>query len=175
MASYAGYSQRLIESFVGLFIVAAFVALTILAFKVSGLTSFFREKGYTVTANFDDIGGLKVRAPVKVGGVVIGEVTHIGLDPTTFKAIVTMQIKNKFDDIPRDSSASILTAGLLGDNYIELTPMYSKEVLKEGSEIDYTHPAMILERLIGQFLFKVGGGNRGGSKTAQTAESPSNN
>ncbi len=152
-------SQRAIESMVGLFIIAAFTALVVLAFKVSGLTSFFKEEGYTVTAYFDDIGGLKLRAPVKVGGVIIGEVSRISLDPSSFKAIVKLLIYNRFSDIPSDSSASILTAGLLGDNYIELTPMYSQEVLKNGSIIEYTHPAMILERLIGQFLFRVGGGH----------------
>jgi phospholipid/cholesterol/gamma-HCH transport system substrate-binding protein len=158
-------AERTIESLVGLFLVAAAFALVILAFKVSGLTSFFKEEAYTVTALFDDIGGLKLRAPVKVGGVVIGEVTNISLDPASFKAIVEMHINNRFNDIPSDSSASILTAGLLGDNYIELTPMYSQTVLKNGSVIEYTHPAMILERLIGQFLFKVGGGSEA-SKTA---------
>jgi phospholipid/cholesterol/gamma-HCH transport system substrate-binding protein len=152
-------SQRAIESFVGLFILAAMMALVILAFKVSGLTSFFKQDGYLVSAYFDDIGGLKLRAPVKVGGVVIGEVTEISLDPNTFKAEVKLLINKKFNDIPSDSSASILTAGLLGDNYIELTPMYSQDVLKNGSVIEYTHSAMILERLVGQFLFKVGSGD----------------
>ena len=158
-------SQRVIESFVGLFIIAVFSALVILAFKISGLTSFFKEKGYTVIAYFDDIGGLKLRAPIKVGGVVIGEVTSIALDPASFKAVIKMHIYKKYNDIPSDSSASILTAGLLGDNYIELTPMYSPAVLKEGSVIEYTHSAMILERLIGQFLFRVGGG-QGSSEAA---------
>ena len=158
MASKVGLSQRAIESFVGLFILVAISALIVLAFKVSGLTSFFQESGYAVTATFDEIGGLKLRAPVKVGGVTVGEVTSITLDPATFKAVVKLHIYNKYNDLPSDSSASILTAGLLGDNYIALTPMYSPEVLKEGSTIDYTHPAIILERLIGQLLFKVGGG-----------------
>jgi phospholipid/cholesterol/gamma-HCH transport system substrate-binding protein len=162
-------SQRAIESFVGLFILAAILALVILAFKVSGLTSFFQEAGYTVTANFDDIGGLKLRAPVKVGGVMIGEVTGVELDPVSFKAIVKMHIYKKYNDIPSDSSASILTAGLLGDNYIELTPMYSQQVLKDGSVIDYTHSALILERLIGQFLFKVSGGSNGTKKVETKA------
>jgi len=163
-------SQRIIESFVGLFILAAFAALIILAFKVSGLTSFFREEAYTVTAYFDDIGGLKLKAPVKVGGVIIGEVAGVSLDPSSFKAIVQLSIYKKFNDIPSDSSASILTAGLLGDNYIELTPMYSQTVLKNGSVIEYTHSAMILERLIGQFLFKVGGGDGAKSGAGQNKE-----
>lgn len=170
-------SQRMIESLVGFFILAATVALVVLAFKVSGLTSLFKGDGYQVTALFDDIGGLKLRAPVKVGGVAIGEVTAIELDPETFKAIVTMRLNNRYNDIPSDSSASILTAGLLGDNYIELTPMYSQSVLKNGSVIEYTHSAMILERLIGQFLFKVGGkpdsaqSNKGPSGALKTNQS----
>jgi phospholipid/cholesterol/gamma-HCH transport system substrate-binding protein len=148
-------SQRTIESFVGLFILAAIVALVVLAFKVSGLTSFFKPAGYTVTATFDDIGQLKVRAPVKIGGVLIGEVAAIKLDRTTFKAIVKMHINNQFGDIPDDSSASILTAGLLGDNYISITPMYSQSFLANGAEIQDTHSAMILEKLIGQLVFKL--------------------
>jgi len=150
-------SQRVLETWVGLFMLAAIAALVVLAFKVSGLTGFFRGDTYEVTAYFDNIGGLKLRAPVKVGGVVIGEVDQISLDPNTFRAIVKLRVESKFNDIPTDSSASILTSGLLGDNYIELTPMYGQSYLKEGSTIEYTHPAIILEKLIGQFLFKVGG------------------
>lgn len=147
--------QRLIEALVGLFLIAAFFALTLLAFKVSGLTSLFPGNSYNVTAAFDDIGGLKIRAPVKIGGVQIGEVTKIALDPVTFKAIVTLRINQDFNDIPDDSSASILTAGLLGDNYIALTPMYNKTFLKNGSNIQMTTSAMILEKLIGQFIYKL--------------------
>jgi len=149
-------SQRTIETSVGLFLLAAMLALAILAFKVSGLTSFFQPEGYNVTAQFDDIGQLKVRGPVKIGGVLIGEVSQITLDPTTYRAIVTMRINSKVTDIPSDSSASILTAGLLGDNYIAITPMYSDHYLTNGSVIQETHSAMILEKLIGQFLFKIG-------------------
>lgn len=152
-------SQRSIESFVGLFLLAATIGLLVLAFKVSGLTSFFKLEGYDVTAAFDDIGQLKVRAPVKIGGVTIGEVIDINLDPTSFKAMVTLRIHATVNDIPNDSSASILTAGLLGDNYIAITPMYSKEYLKNGGEIQETHSAMILEKLVGQFLFKIGNTN----------------
>ena len=152
-------SQRTIESFVGLFLLAATIALIILAFKVSGLTSFFKGEGYDVTAAFDNIGQLKVRAPVKIGGVTIGEVSAIKLDSQTYKAIVTLRINKNINDIPTDSSAGILTAGLLGDNYIELIPMYSKDFLHSGSEIQDTHSAMILEKLIGQLIFKLSNGN----------------
>jgi len=148
-------SQRWLESLVGLFLIFAFVALGVLAFKVSGLTSLFPTDSYAVTAAFDDIGGLKVRAPVKIGGVQIGEVANINLDPITFKAVVTLNIHKQFNDIPDDSSAGILTAGLLGDNYIAITPMYNKTFLKNGSQIQFTNSAMILEKLIGQLIYKV--------------------
>jgi phospholipid/cholesterol/gamma-HCH transport system substrate-binding protein len=150
-------SQRTIESFVGIFLMAAVLAFVTLAFKVSGLTSFFKDNGYTITAAFDDVGQLRVRSPVKIGGVTIGEVTSIKLDPASFKAVVSMRINNKFDDIPSDSIATILTAGLLGDNYVSLTPMYSGDYLKSGSDIEETHSAIILEKLIGQLMFKLSG------------------
>jgi phospholipid/cholesterol/gamma-HCH transport system substrate-binding protein len=149
-------SQRKIELFVGIFLMGAILALIILAFKVSGLTSFFKPDGYEVTAAFDDIGQLKVRGPIKIGGVTIGEVTNIKLDTESYRAIVTLRINAKVTDIPNDSTASILTSGLLGDNYIAITPMYSQEFLKAGSVIQETHSAMILEKMIGQFLFNVG-------------------
>ncbi len=152
-------SQRNVEIFVGVFLLAAMTALLVLAFKVSGLTSFFRTEGYNVTAQFDDIGQLKVRAAIKIGGVTVGEVTSISLDSASYKAIVTMRINAKVNDIPDDSSAAILTAGLLGDNYIAISPMYSTTFLKNNGTIQETHSAMILEKLIGQFLFKVGGGS----------------
>jgi phospholipid/cholesterol/gamma-HCH transport system substrate-binding protein len=148
-------SQRTIESFVGLFLLAALAGLIVLAFKVSGLTSFFKPAGYDVSAAFDDIGQLKVRSAVKVGGVLVGEVSAINLDPTTFKAVVKLHIDSRFSDIPDDSSVGILTAGLLGDNYIAITPMYSPTFLKNGSEIQDTHSAMILEKLIGQLVYKI--------------------
>lgn len=166
-------SQRFVECMVGLFLLLALTAFTTLAFKVSGLTSFFPKKSYLVVASFDDIGGLKIRSPVKIGGVQIGEVTHITLDPASFKAIVKMRIENQFNDIPDDSTAGILTAGLLGDNYIAITPMYNQTFLKNGSEIQITRSAMVLEKLIGQFIYKIGNGGEkpkealAGDKTAE--------
>lgn len=149
-------SQRTIELFVGLFLMGAILALIFLAFKVSGLTTFFSKEGYNVTAEFDDIGQLKVRSPVKIGGVTVGEISRIQLNPDSYRALVTLHIDARVKDIPSDSSASILTAGLLGDNYIAITPMYSQEFLKSGSVIQETHSAMILEKMIGQFLYSVG-------------------
>lgn len=152
-------AQRYVESLVGLFLLFALICLSVLAFKVSGLTSFFSNDSYTVSAEFDDIGGLKVRAPVKIGGVLVGEVSRISLDPNSFKAVVDLKIFKNFNDIPDDSTAGIYTAGLLGDNYIAISPMYNKTVLHDGSKIEMTRSAMVLEKLIGQFLYKIGGSN----------------
>ncbi len=167
-------SQRAIESFVGLFLLASIIALLTLAFKVSGLTSFFRPAGYDVTAEFDDIGQLKVRSPVKIGGVLVGEISSISLDPTSYKAIVKLHIDSRFKQIPDDSSASILTAGLLGDNYIAINPMYSENYLKNGDQLQDTHSAMILEKLIGQLIYKLGNMNKDskGSDKPQSTEPP---
>ncbi len=164
-------SQRLTEIFVGLFLLLALTTFAVLAFKVSGLTSLFPAESYLVTANFDDIGGLKVRSPIKIGGVQIGQVANIELDPATFKAKVTMKIEKKFNDIPDDSSAGIFTAGLLGDNYIAITPMYSQVFMKNGSHIEYTHSAMILEKMIGQMIYKVtnSGNDNKGDKNAESS------
>src|SRR6476620_5291583 len=117
------------------------VALLILAFKVSGLSTSMGKDGYYLTANFDTIGSLKVRAPITIAGVKVGQVTNIQLDNKTFKAIVTMQI-DRAHELPTDSSASIFTQGLLGANYISLSPGYEETNLKNGERIENTHPAM---------------------------------
>lgn len=162
--------QRLIETLVGFFLLIALMALTVLAFKVSGLTTFFPAKSYIVSADFDDIGGLKVRSPVKIGGVQVGEVAQIKLDEINFKAIVKMRIYQEFNEIPDDSSAGIFTAGLLGDNYIAITPMYNKTFLKNGSIIDETSSAMVLEKLIGQFIYKMNGDDKTSSDDHSSSE-----
>lgn len=149
-------SQRTLEMMVGFFILIAITAFAFLAFKMSGLTHVFTQPSYRLYAHFDDIGQLKNRAPIKIGGVRIGQVSDIQLDETTYKAVVTLSIENQYSNLPNDSSVSILTAGLLGDNYVALTPMYSKVNFRDGDEIQYTHSAMVLEKLIGQFLFKIG-------------------
>lgn len=147
--------EKTIETTVGLFMLAGILALLVLALKVSGLSNTVGFEGYQVSANFDNIGSLKVRAPVTIAGVRVGQVTQIRLDPTTFKAVVTIKIDKNKNAIPEDSSASILTEGLLGSNYISLTPGFDTAYLKEGDVIDSTHSALILENLIGQFLFSI--------------------
>lgn len=145
---------------------AGILALLVLALKVSGLGNFASSNGYAVTAAFDNVGDLKVRAPVTMSGVKVGEVTGISLDTTTFKAVVAMRLNADQNKIPTDSSASIFTQGLLGSNYINLNPGYDETFLKQGSVISDTHPALILENLIGQFLFSIK--NSGSNNDANT-------
>lgn len=146
---------RMAEVLVGLLMLAGILALLVLALKVSGLSTSMGGAGYSVTATFDNIGSLKPRAPVTIAGVRIGEVTNIHLDTTTFKAVVTMRLDPQQNQIPSDTSASIFTQGLLGANYISLMPGFDQAFLKNGSQIGNTHPALILEDLIGQLLFSL--------------------
>lgn len=145
-----------IEILVGAFVLAGILALTALAFKVSGLTGFYdASKGYYITARFTEIGGLKKRARVSIAGVPVGRVVGMSLNKHTFEAIVDMRIDSQYDNIPLDTIASIATAGLIGENYVMLEPGGDEEVLKSGSRIEQTDPAIVLERLIGQFLYKM--------------------
>ncbi|WP_071661457.1 outer membrane lipid asymmetry maintenance protein MlaD [Rickettsiella grylli] len=154
--------ERVIEIWVGFFMLFGVLALLFLGFKVSGLSSTIGRVGYNVTAAFDNIGGLKMRSPVSLAGVHVGEVSAIKLDDLKFKAIVTMRIDSRYKQLPIDTSASILTQGLLGANYINLTPGFAHKFLNNNDIIQDTHPALILEDLIGQFLFSLK--NSGGKK-----------
>lgn len=146
-----------IEILVGVFVLAALLSLCVLAFKVSGLTNTMSGKdGYRLTAKFTEIGGLKNRARVTVAGVPIGRVVSIALDENSYQAIVTMEIEKSVDKLPEDTIASIATSGLIGDKYIMLEPGAEDVFLKNGGMIEMTDPAMVLERLIGQFLYKSG-------------------
>ncbi len=145
--------SRTVEIWVGLFIAAGMAALFMLAMQVSNLTVVSSDEGYTVIAKFDNIGGLKVRSPVTVAGVRVGRVSNIGFDPKTFQAVVSLNISNQYSELPLDTSASIFTAGLLGEQYIGLEPGGDMEMLKEGDELMLTQSALVLEQLIGQFLF----------------------
>jgi len=146
---------RFIEIVVGLFMMAGLIAFAMLALKVSGLSTELTQPGYVVMAYFDNVGDLKIRAPVTLGGVRIGQITDIQLDDTNYRAKVSFRINASENKIPEDSSASIFTAGLLGSNYISISPGYDDVFLKEGSTIQSTHSALILENLIGQFLFSI--------------------
>lgn len=147
--------RRSTEILVGVFMILAIAAFALLAVKVSGLTTSLGSGGYEVTAEFQNIGALKVNAPVKVAGVKIGYIEDIGYDPQTFEAVVTMLIEPQVNNLPNDSSASILTEGLLGANYIGISPGFSDQNLVNGGKIPTTHSALIFENLIGQLLFNM--------------------
>ena len=157
--------QAVIETVVGIFIILALICLIILAIQVSGLSNYRHQRSYEVTAAFNNIGDLKIRAPVTIGGVRIGQVVNIALDPKTFQAIATFSINKQYNNIPVDSTANIYTAGLLGSNYISLTPGFSDKNLKNGDQIQNSHSALILQNLIGQLLFSL----KGDSQTTQSA------
>lgn len=147
---------------VGLFILLGLVAILVLALRIADHDLVGQSDSYQVYANFDNIGGLKVRSPVKVGGVVVGRVEAIDLDPETFVPRVTLRLDKKYGKFPLNSSARILTSGLLGEQYIGLTPGFNmpgepEQYLTDGASIDDTKSAIVLEDLIGQFLYSVSG------------------
>ena len=143
--------SKTVELSVGLFIALGLVALFVLAMKVSNISSLGDKKGYVVTANFENIGGLKVRSPVSMAGVRIGRVQAINIDKQTYEAIVQLSLNPQYQ-LPKDTSASILTAGLLGEQYIGLEPGGAEDYLKPGDRIKLTQSAFILERLVGRLL-----------------------
>jgi phospholipid/cholesterol/gamma-HCH transport system substrate-binding protein len=141
-----------IETLVGLFVLLGLLAIVFLALKAANLATFRVGGTYAVTAKFDNIGGLKVRAPVKSAGVTIGRVATIALDTSSYQGTVTMELEEGIA-FPTDTSAKILTSGLLGDQYIGLEPGGAEQNLKPGDEIRMTQSAVVLENLIGQFLY----------------------
>ncbi|MBL1321838.1 MAG: outer membrane lipid asymmetry maintenance protein MlaD [Methylophaga sp.] len=147
------------EITVGMFVAAGLVALFVLAMKVSNFTEFNDDAGYQVIAEFENIGGLKVRSPVTMAGVRVGRVSSISLSPETYEAQVTLSIYADFDNIPTDTAASIYTAGLLGEQYIGLEVGAEDEFLQDGDVIDLTQPALVLEKMISQFLFSKAEGD----------------
>ncbi len=144
-------AKRNIEVLVGLFVVLGLVALVFVALKAANLASFSAGDTYSISARFDNIGGLKARAPVRSAGVVVGRVTSISLDPKTYQGVVSMDIDRRFQ-FPKDTAAKILTAGLLGDQYIGLEPGGDDKNLAPGDTVAQTQSAVVLENLIGQFL-----------------------
>lgn len=150
-------TTRGMEIGVGAFVALGLAALLVLAMKVSNLAELSGGDGYTVDARFDNVGGLKVRSPVTMAGVRVGRVENIRYDSEGYVAVVTMGIDAAFDKIPTDSSASIFTAGLLGEQYIGIEPGGEEAFLTEGGEIELTQSAIVLEQVIGQFLYSQAG------------------
>ncbi|MCU7809673.1 MAG: outer membrane lipid asymmetry maintenance protein MlaD [Candidatus Thiodiazotropha sp. (ex Notomyrtea botanica)] len=146
-------NTRQLEVTVGAFMAAGLVALFFLAMQVSNLANITTSEGYEVSARFDNIGGLKVRSPVSMAGVRIGRVVNIGYDQKSYEAVVTMLIEPEYNQIPEDTIAKIYTSGLLGEQYIGLDPGGSLENFQQGSEVMITQSALVLEEIVGQFLF----------------------
>jgi phospholipid/cholesterol/gamma-HCH transport system substrate-binding protein len=144
--------NRALETGVGLFLLAGILALLLLALRVSGLSASTTTDSYKLYANFDNIAGLTVRAKVTMAGVTIGKVTAIDLDHDTFTGRVTMEVDKRVNNLPSDSTASILTAGLLGEKYVGISVGGDDQLLKDGSTIHDTQSSLVLEDLIGKFL-----------------------
>lgn len=147
---------RSVELGTGLFVLLGLAALFFLTTQTTGNQTFSDGDSYEVTARFENVGSLKVRAPVSMSGVTIGRVTAIEFDPANLEAKVTMIIDNEYDQIPDDSDAAIQTSGMLGSQYIGLQAGGSETSFREGSEIEFTQSAIVLENLISKYLFNSG-------------------
>lgn len=145
-------NRKLLDLWVGFFVIFGFAALLFLALRVGNVSSANFSDTYQLTAKFDNIGGLKVRGPVKSAGVVVGRVSSIRLDPAAYEAVVTMTIDTRYQ-FPKDTFASILTAGLLGEQYVGLDAGGDEKMLKNGDVFAKTQSAVVLEKLISQFMF----------------------
>lgn len=145
-------SRKTIDLWVGIFVTLGLLALVFLAVKVGNLSGGQIREPYDLMANFDNIGGLKVRAPVKSAGVVVGRIDSIHLDKQQYQAVVTLKMDGRYT-FPRDTFATINTSGLLGEQYIGLEPGGDPEDLKAGDVIKKTQSAVVLEKLISQFMF----------------------
>ena len=154
-------NRSILDLWVGVFVALGIGAILFLALKVGNLINFASAPGYRLEARFDNIGGLKLRAPVKAAGVVVGRVESITLDPTTYQAVVALKIDQGYQ-FTADTIASILTSGLLGDVYIGLDPGGDTTMLADGGKVTKTQSGIVLEKLIGQFLFDKAA--TGGSK-----------
>jgi len=148
-------SSNQVEFAAGLFLMLGIAALVFLALQATDTNGLQRQDSYSVVAHFGNIGGLKTRSTVSMAGVKIGTVESIELDHETLEARVVMKISEEFDDLPQDSSASILTAGILGDQYVGLEPGGALEPLRDGDRVMFTNSAVVLEQLIGRYLFNT--------------------
>lgn len=154
---------------VGLFVLLGAIALAFLALRAGNLSTFTFSSTYNLSAKFDNIGGLKVRAPVKSAGVVVGRVSDIKLDDKTFQAVVTLKMEKDFA-FPTDSSAKILTSGLLGEQYIGIEPGGEDKNLQNGQVISMTQSAIVLETLISKFLYSTA--EKQGTPSTEPAKAP---
>lgn len=140
----------------GIFLLLGIVALIWLATRATDYGQEIGKETYVISARFANVGDLRDRAPVKIGGVTVGMVESVELDPVTFEAIVMMRVSSRFDEIPSDTGASVFTSGVLGDRYIGLEPGGAPDMLADGDELFITQSALVLEQVIGKYLFNAG-------------------
>lgn len=160
-------TRKIVDFWVGLFVLIGFAALLFLALKAGNMSSFSTNASYTIQAKFDNIGGLKPRAPVKSAGVVVGRVGEIKFDDQSFQAIVSLNMDARYA-FPKDTSAKILTSGLLGEQYIGLSAGGEVDNLKTGDKLKMTQSAVVLEDLISQFLYNKAA-DSGSDKSGRSA------
>lgn len=144
----------------GIFLLLGIAALVWLATRATDYGQELGKDTYTVSARFANVGDLRDRAPVKIGGVTVGMVESIALDPVSFEAVVNMNLAARYDEIPSDTGASVLTSGVLGDRYIGLEPGGAPDMLQDGDELFITQSALVLEQVIGKYLFNAGSGEK---------------
>jgi phospholipid/cholesterol/gamma-HCH transport system substrate-binding protein len=164
-------NKKSIDVWVGLLVVATLFAALFLSLKAGNLSAFNLRPTYEVTAQFDNIGGLKIRAPIKSAGVVVGRVAQISFDSQTFQAVATLHLESQYG-FPKDTSAKILTSGLLGEQYIGLEAGGDVDNLKAGDKIKMTQSAVVLENLISQFLYSKAAEP---TSTTSSASAPTSN
>ena len=144
--------RSVIDLWVGIFVASGIAALLFLALKAGNVDSIITSEGYLVSAEFDNIGGLKAKAPVKSAGVIVGRVDNVSFSNQSLRAVVQLKLDKQFE-FPKDSSVSILTSGLLGDQFVGIDPGCALENLQEGDRVRITQSAIVLEKVIGQFLY----------------------
>ena len=140
----------------GIFLLLGIAALVWLAMRATDYGQDIGKETYTISARFSNVGDLRERAPVKIGGVTVGLVESISLDPVSFEAIVQMNVATRFNEIPTDTGASVLTSGVLGDRYIGLEPGGAPDMLQDGDELFITQSAIVLEQVISKYMFNTG-------------------
>jgi phospholipid/cholesterol/gamma-HCH transport system substrate-binding protein len=163
-------SSRAIDVSTGLFVLLGFAAIVFLVTQITNREFSLRSESYRLQAQFENVGGLKAGAPVSMAGVTIGRVESIGYDMDLFKAVATLRIDSRYDQIPNDSDASILTAGLLGGQYIGITPGGSEEPFRDGDQVEFVQDAIVLENLISKYLFSQAGSRDEASDAAPAAQ-----
>lgn len=163
-------SSRAIDVSTGLFVLLGFAAIVFLVTQITNREFSLRSESYRLQAQFENVGGLKAGAPVSMAGVTIGRVESIGYDMDLFKAVATLRIDSRYDQIPNDSDASILTAGLLGGQYIGITPGGSDEPFRDGDQVEFVQDAIVLENLISKYLFSQAGSRNEASDAAPAAQ-----